>query len=155
MTLLDRRDGDGGSYLEIAEFIQNAGARNQIESDLLELYRRVVFNALVGNTDDHLRNHGFIRVATGWQLAPAYDLNPNPAKRTHALRLDESSDEPDLGAIVNTAPMYRVSKREAERTIAAVRAVARGWKRRAKTARIPSTEISLMEPAFALAERTS
>ena len=96
MTLLERRDGEGGSYLEIAEFIQNHGARGVVEADLAQLLRRVLFNVLVGNTDDHLRNHGFVREATGWRLAPAFDLNPNPARRHHELRLDEASDEPDL-----------------------------------------------------------
>jgi serine/threonine-protein kinase HipA len=150
MTLLDRRDGEGGSYVEIAEFIHNNGARNHIETDLRQLYRRLVFNALVGNTDDHLRNHGFIREPSGWRLAPAFDLNPNPARRTHALRIDESTDVPDVSAILRTAPIYRLSKASAERTVVKLGSVTRGWKRRARAARIPSSEIASVEPAFSL-----
>ncbi|MDP9198117.1 MAG: type II toxin-antitoxin system HipA family toxin [Pseudomonadota bacterium] len=152
MTLLERRDGEGGSYLEIAEFIQNHGARGAVEADLAQLLRRVLFNVLVGNTDDHLRNHGFLREATGWRLAPAFDLNPNPARRHHALRLDEASDEPDLEAILRTAEFYRVNGRDAQRMLDEVRAATRGWKKRAKAARLSASEIASIEPAFALSE---
>jgi serine/threonine-protein kinase HipA len=123
-----------------------------VEADLAQLLRRVLFNVLVGNTDDHLRNHGFLRVATGWRLAPAFDLNPNPARRHHALRLDEASDEPDLEAILRTAEFYRVSGRDAQRMLDEVRAVTRSWKKRAKAARLSASEIASMEPAFALSE---
>lgn len=74
MTLLERRDGQpGGSYLDLVEFIEDQGAQNCVAADLEQLFRRVVFNVLIGNRDDHLRNHGFIREATGWRLSPAYD----------------------------------------------------------------------------------
>lgn len=152
MTLLERRDGEGGSYLEIAEFIQNHGARGAVEADLAQLLRRVLFNVLVGNTDDHLRNHGFLREATGWRLAPAFDLNPNPARRHHALRLDEASDEPNLDAILRTAEFYRVSGRDAQRMLDELRAATRSWKKRAKAARLLANEIASIEPAFALSE---
>ncbi len=152
MTLLERRDGEGGSYLEIADFIQNHGARGAVEADLEQLLRRVLFNVLVGNTDDHLRNHGFLRQATGWRLAPAFDLNPNPSKRHHALRFDEASDEPDLDAILRTAEFYRVSGRDAQRILDELRAVTRTWRKRAKAARLPANEIASIEPAFALSE---
>ncbi len=150
MTLLERRDGEGGSYLEIAEFVQNHGARGAVEADLVQLLRRVLFNVLIGNTDDHLRNHGFLREATGWRLAPAFDLNPNPARRHHALRLDEASDEPDLDAILRTAEFYRVSGRDAQRMLDELRTATRSWKKRAKAARLPASEIASIESAFAL-----
>ena len=150
MTLLERRDGEGGSYLEIAEFIQNHGARGAVEADLAQLLRRVLFNALVGNTDDHLRNHGFLRDTTGWRLAPAFDLNPNPARRHHALRFDERSDEPDLDAILRTTEFYRVSTRDAGRMLDELRAETSNWKKRAKAARVPAGEIAMIGPAFAL-----
>ncbi len=155
MTLLERRDGEGGSYLEIADFIQNHGARGAIESDLEQLLRRVVFNVLVGNTDDHLRNHGFLREPTGWRLAPAYDMNPNPWKRNHALRLDEVSDEPDIHAVLSTAEFYRVTARKAQRILTELRAVTESWRKRAKVARLPANEITLMESAFAVGEEIS
>ncbi len=152
MTLLERRDGEGGSYLEIADFIQNHGARGGVEADLEQLLRRLLFNVLVGNTDDHLRNHGFVREATGWRLAPAFDLNPNPARRHHALRLDEASDEPDLDAILGTAEFYRVSRLKAQRILAELLTAIRTWRKRAKTVRLPAGEIATIEPAFTLSE---
>jgi serine/threonine-protein kinase HipA len=152
MTLLERRDGEGGSYLEIAEFIQNHGARGGVEADLEQLLRRLLFNVLVGNTDDHLRNHGFVREATGWRLAPAFDLNPNPSRRHHALRLDEASDEPDLDAILATAEFYRVSRQKAQRMLAELLTAIRTWRKRAKAVRLPAGEIASIEPAFALSE---
>lgn len=152
MTLLERRDGEEASYLEIAEFIQNHGARGAVEADLEQLLRRALFNVLVGNTDDHLRNHGFLREKTGWRLAPAFDLNPNPSKRHHALRLDEVSDEPDIDTVMSTAGFYRLGAGDARRILEEMLAVTRSWKRRAQAARIPASEIARMEPAFVLAE---
>src|SRR6185437_9070664 len=70
----------GTSYIELAEFLQTHGAKDHIENDLEQLYRRVAFNVAVGNRDDHLRNHGFLLTAAGWRLAPAFDLNPNIAR---------------------------------------------------------------------------
>jgi len=113
MTLLERNDGQSGSYLELAEFITQHGTQGAIKDDLEQIFRRVIFNVVVGNTDDHLRNHGFIRETTGWRVAPAYDLNPNPAKRTHALRLDDASDVPDLDAVLSTAELYGLNAKSA------------------------------------------
>jgi len=153
MTLLERRDGEGASYLEIADFIQNHGARGVVEADLEQLLRRVLFNALVGNTDDHLRNHGFLRETTGWRLAPAFDLNPNPSERHHALRLNEASDEPDIDAVLSTAEFYRLSARDAQRILVELLTVTRSWRKRARAARLPASEIARIEPAFALGEK--
>jgi serine/threonine-protein kinase HipA len=148
LTLLDRRDGEGGSYLEIAEFIQNQGAQDGIARDLQQLFRRVLFNVLVGNTDDHLRNHGFIRQPSGWRLAPAYDLNPNPARRSHALRLDETSDLPELDTVMATAPYYRVKPTAARRLLERMRKLTRTWRDRARAARLAATEAAAVEAAF-------
>lgn len=153
MTLLERRDGEGASYLEIADFIQNHGARGAVDADLEQLLRRVLFNVLVGNTDDHLRNHGFLRETTGWRLAPAFDLNPNPSKRQHALRLNEASDEPDIDAVMGTAEFYRSTARDAQRILGELLTVVRSWKKRARAARLPASEIARIEPAFALSEK--
>jgi serine/threonine-protein kinase HipA len=72
MTALEATDGDGGDWVDVVDFAQLAG------SDTTELWRRAVFGALVGNLDDHLRNHGFLRRGTAWMLAPAFDVNPEP-----------------------------------------------------------------------------
>jgi serine/threonine-protein kinase HipA len=72
MTALEATDGDGGDWVDLVDFARSAGA------DTTELWRRSVFGALVGNLDDHLRNHGFLRRGTAWVLAPAFDVNPEP-----------------------------------------------------------------------------
>lgn len=151
MTLLERRDGEGGSYLEIAEFIQTQGAQDAVAPDLEQLFRRVLFNVLAGNTDDHLRNHGFIRVPSGWRLAPAYDLNPNPARRHHALRLDEASDLPDIDAVMATAPVYRLKTAAANRVLNELRTGVAGWRSLAQRSALAQAEIAAVATAFELA----
>src|SRR5205807_10515244 len=97
MTLLERHnDEPGGSYLDIAEFISGQGANGRIDQDLEQLFRRAVFNVLIGNRDDHLRNHGFILERRGWRLSEAFDMNPDPAKARHAMTLDGYSAEPSV-----------------------------------------------------------
>ena len=151
MTLLERNDGQSGSYLELAEFITQHGTQGAIKDDLEQIFRRVIFNVLVGNTDDHLRNHGFIRETTGWRVAPAYDLNPNPAKRTHALRLDDASDVPDLDAVLSTAELYGLNAKSASAIGGGIQSVTSQWKARSKAAKLPAAEIAAVEEAFSLA----
>ncbi len=148
MTLLGRRDGDGGSYLELAEFLATRGTAKDRASDLRQLWRRVVFNILVSNTDDHLRNHGFIMQSDGWRLAPAYDVNPSVAKSVHALCIDDRDASPDLRLALSTARFYSLKPAEASRIAAAVREVVAGWRKQAIAMKIPRSEIELMEPAF-------
>lgn len=72
MTALEASDGEGGDWMDVVDFAQVSGA------DTGELWRRAAFGALIGNLDDHLRNHGFLRGVSGWKLAPAFDVNPEP-----------------------------------------------------------------------------
>ncbi len=104
MTMLGAVDGKGDySYLDIAEWLsQNSIAP---EVDLRELWRRMVFSLFVGNTDDHLRNHGFLLTSKGWRLAPMFDVNPSQHGGEHAL---------DLGDPIKDAEYYRFSRAEAE-----------------------------------------
>lgn len=103
MTMLGAVDGEGDhGYLEIAEWLsQNSAAP---EADLRELWRRMVFSYFIGNTDDHLRNHGFLLTPKGWRLAPMFDVNPNPDGGEHAL---------DLGDPIKDADYYRLTRTEA------------------------------------------
>ena len=105
MTMIGAADGEEGhSYLEIAEFIAAYGASPT--EDLHELWSRMAFSELVGNTDDHLRNHGFLVTAKGWRLAPMFDVNPNPDGGASAL---------DRGDLIADADYYRLTKAEATR----------------------------------------
>lgn len=148
MTLLEKQDGQPASYLEMAEFISVHGGAGHIASDLAQLFRRVVFNVLVSNRDDHLRNHGFIRVADGWRLSDAFDMNPTLAKTTHALALDEASDEPDIEAVVKTAAFYRLEEGQALDILEEVAAVVATWAKVAAGCGLSKAEIGRMERAF-------
>lgn len=148
MTLLEKKDGEPGSYLEMAEFIGNQGASSSIESDLAQLFRRVLFNVLVSNRDDHLRNHGFIRVADGWRLSDAFDMNPNLSKEIHALALDDDSPEPNIEAAISTAGFYRLALAEALDILQEVVEAVSGWAEAAKSLGLSAAESDRMKPAF-------
>jgi serine/threonine-protein kinase HipA len=146
MTLLERKDGEAGAgYLDLAQFITDRGARNHVAEDLEQLFRRLMFNILVGNRDDHLRNHGFIREPTGWRLSPAFDINPNPAKAEHALTVDGNSAAPEVGPALATAELYRLSAARAKAIEAAVRAALADWRRIAEQHGLGRPEVQRME----------
>lgn len=136
MTLLMRDDGDSGSYLDLAQAIQMHGDPAGIVDDLAQLYRRVVFSILIGNRDDHLRNHGFLRTPHGWRLAPAFDLNPNPDKREHALAIDANDPSPSVRHLHATHRHYRLSADEATAIEDEVRRAVTAW-------RVVATELKL------------
>jgi serine/threonine-protein kinase HipA len=149
MTLLEHQDGDSGAgYLDLAEFISDNGAQDHVEGDLAQLFRRVVFNVLVGNRDDHLRNHGFIRVPTGWRLSPAFDMNPSPSNNDHALTLDGHSARPSLDAVLETIDFYRLTAAAAAEIANEVRAAVAAWKNEAGALGMPRAEIQRMESVF-------
>lgn len=146
MTLLERKDGEGGaSYLDLAEFISDNGAQGHVDEDLTQLFRRVLFNILIGNRDDHLRNHGFIREPSGWRLSPAFDMNPSTAKQTHALAIDSKNAEPDVGVAMQQAELFRIDSADAEGLLAEVRAAIANWRREAARLKLPSVEVQRME----------
>jgi serine/threonine-protein kinase HipA len=148
LTLLDHRDGESASYLELAEFLSTRGSPVHKEEDLRELWTRVVFNILVSNRDDHLRNHGFILAADGWRLAPAYDLNPNIDKAHHHLAIDTGDPTPDVGLALSTAEFYGLSDAQAGETLQRVRAAVNRWQTVAAGHRLPRAEIELLAQAF-------
>lgn len=145
MPLLHRTDSEDASYLELAEFIANFGHLDHIEEDLEELFRRVVFNVVVANRDDHLRNHGFIRTPAGWRLAPAFDINPSASKEEHVLALDACSRQPDLNVAASTADLYRLDGKKASQIIEQVCDVVRSWRPRAKRLGLSSQECVVLE----------
>ena len=149
MTLLEREDGaTNAGYLDIAEFIVNHGAQGYIGADLEQLFRRVAFNVLIGNRDDHLRNHGFIREPSGWRLSPAFDMNPNPNKIEHALTLDGSSAEPSIDLVLSTSALYRLDTSEAARIVDQITTVVATWRTQADQLKLPREEIERMETVF-------
>ncbi len=154
MTLTEHQDGDGhetgASYLEIAEVLIRQGAA--ADRDLGELWGRIVFNMLVSNTDDHLRNHGFLLdPERGWRLSPAYDMNPVPGETGLRLNVSEADNAIDLGLALDVAGYFRVAPDQARQTIERFQHVVRKWPRVARHLGIPANEQMRMAPAFRLA----
>ena len=149
LTALDASDHETRSYLEIAEFLRREGAR--VNDDLRQLWRRIVFNMLVSNTDDHLRNHGFLRDRHGWRLAPAYDLNPTPTDvkpRVHALAIDEFDGTASLDTAFRIAPMFGMTQRDARVVAAEVGAAVRQWREAPTRLGITRDAVDRMASAF-------
>lgn len=147
MTMLEARHGDRGAYLEIAEAIEDNSPAATV--DLRQLWRRIVFSRLISNTDDHLRNHGFLRMSTaGWSLAPAFDLNPNPRRSRFATTIDGSDAESELAVALGVAELFRLTHDEAAATIADVSEATSRWRDVASAVGIPRAELELMEGAF-------
>lgn len=146
MTLLERQDGElGASYLDLAQFIADHGAKGHIDEDLAQLFKRVLFNILIGNRDDHLRNHGFVREHTGWRLSPAFDMNPSTSKLTHALAIDTHNNHPDIEVAMRQADLYRLGSVAARFVLEQVRDAIADWRNLAKQIGLPSMEIQRME----------
>ena len=143
-TLLDI-ESDGASYLDLAMAVQDNAAAGSVEAGLEELFRRAVFNVLVGNRDDHLRNFGFLRAPTGWTLAPAFDVNPNPDKDVHVLALDAADPTPDTSVLMAQHLYFRLDADAAQAIVDKVRAAVRSWPDEAKRLGAKGQEISLME----------
>ena len=151
MTQLQYYDGEqseGASYLEIAEFLVNQGA--QTKEDLAQLWRRIIFNIAVSNTDDHLRNHGFLLSAKGWRLSPAYDLNPIVGKNGLHLNITDNSNALDYSLAFDVVDFFRLSVEEATRIYDQVLAAVRGWQGVANKLGISRAELLLKQEAFKL-----
>ena len=134
------------SYLDIAEFISNHGAN--IESNLHQLWRRIIFNIAISNTDDHLRNHGFILTKEGWILSPAYDLNPSIDKDGLALNIDTNNNNLDFELAKSVGEYFRLNNTQMDIIINKIVTVVIDWKAIATTIGISRAEQKLMEKAF-------
>ena len=151
MTLLGKTDGasaaDGTSYLDIAAFIKSYGA--QPKKDLLELWKRIVFNMAVTNTDDHLRNHAFILTDKGWILSPMFDVNPVPYGDELSLNVDESDNRISIELAVRTAVRFGIKESEAEKYAEEILVkVNDNWEKIARRCKLTRSQIEDMRPAF-------
>ena len=151
MTLLGKTDGvsaaDGVSYLDIASFIKAHGASPK--ADLVELWKRIVFNMAVSNTDDHLRNHAFLLTPRGWALSPMFDVNPEPAGNELSLNVDETDNRIQIELAISVAERFGITKKEAENIAGSIRkTVADRWRYLAKTCGLSRGQIEAMAPAF-------
>lgn len=153
MTLLGKTDGasaaDGTSYLDIAAFIKSHGA--QPKKDLTELWKRIVFNMAVTNTDDHLRNHAFILSQNGWILSPLYDVNPVPYGDELSLNVDEEDNSICIDLAVQTAVRFGINKDDAKNYAEDIRKTVReNWEKTVADYGLTRRQIEEMRPAFSV-----
>lgn len=134
------------SYLDIVDVIENYGTN--VDENLKQLWRRIVFNIAVSNTDDHLRNHGFILNEKGWELSPAFDLNPSIEKDGLALNIDMDDNALNFELARSVGKFYRLNESEMDTILKEVLNAVRDWKSVAKQIGISQREQLLMEPAF-------
>lgn len=154
MTMLGYTDGvdfhQGVSYLEIAGFLERNGAN--VNHDLEELWRRIVFNICISNVDDHLRNHGFLLTPQGWTLSPAYDMNPVETGTGLKLNISENDNALDIQLALSVSEYFRLKKTRAEEIVKAVQGAVRQWRKLADQHQISRGEKELMAKAFWAAE---
>ncbi len=153
MTMLGCEDGQeegNGTYIDIAGFLMQHGAKP--DADLPELWRRMAFSLLVSNTDDHLRNHGFVLENGGWRLSPAYDLNAN-LKRPQALSLEFDAGIPieSVDVLLDAAEYFRLGKPEASAQLERIRSTVASWRDVASRLGIHRHEQEEMSICFARA----
>ena len=151
MTLLAYKDGhdhaQGGSYLEIVELIEQYGS--EPTADIRELWKRIVFSVAVSNTDDHLRNHGFLlNPKKGWKLSPAYDINPIPAGYGLSLNIDEDNNSLSLDLCLEVHSYFRWKEEEAEKEIEKIKLICQSWEARARQMKLKRNEIESVRSAF-------
>jgi serine/threonine-protein kinase HipA len=156
MTLTGRIDGegadDGVSYVELADLLMRLGSNTS--ADLEQLWRRIVFFICVSNTDDHLRNHGFMLEPTGWALAPAYDMNPDPHGAGLKLNISETDNAQDLDLALSVASVFRVKKKRAQEIVTDVTDAVDQWRLVATSHGLARTTQDRMRRAFRVVDES-
>ena len=150
MTLLGLSDGDDATYTDIAEVIRMYSSAPT--EDLHELWRRIVFNVMVGNLDDHLRNHGFLYDEDNkWRLSPAFDLNPVPlAEKARELTtwISEEGPDADLDLARAAAPYFALNASRASAIVDEVAAGLDGWQQIARQLRMSASDLAAYATAI-------
>jgi serine/threonine-protein kinase HipA len=150
MAMTQHLDREEASYLELVDSISENGA--DPKSDRIELFRRVAFSILISNTDDHLRNHGFLWLGNdGWTLSPAYDINPTPEdKKPRILTtlIDYHEGTCSIELLRSVAEEYSIKLSDADRILKEVATATSQWKDVANEYEAPSSEVKRMASAF-------
>ncbi len=148
--MLNAHDGESGnySYLNLADIITTRCVH--VKNDLRELWSRMLFSVLISNTDDHLRNHGFLRNSPqGLDLSPLYDVNPNPDRTSHLqLNITEDDSSTSIDLALSVADYFRLTKQEANAILNKQRVAVSQWRSVAQYFGLNDSEQELMEPAF-------
>lgn len=149
LTLLGLTDGDNAStgygYTDIVDFVIQHGIN--VRNNLEELYRRVAFYVIVGNSDDHFRNHGFLLTRKGWELSPAYDINPTLSDN-QSLLINRFTSESDLNILLSSAGEYMLSAEKAMNIIGEVKTAMKAWRTEARKLGLPQRDIDMFAPRF-------
>ena len=157
LSMTEHRDGERGSYLEVVDALTTHGSR--APADRIELFKRIAFSVLVSNTDDHLRNHGFLRVdASGWSLSPAYDVNPTPPDvkaRILATNINFDDGTCSVELLRSVAKEFSLKLTDADMMIRDVAQVTGTWRNAARRRGAAEAEIRRMEGAFEHAEHAA
>ena len=150
MSMLDAKDNEARSYLEFVDILRQHGAAPR--EDMCALWRRIVFNILISNTDDHLRNHGFLWAGpAGWRLSPAYDLNPVPTDirpRVLSTAIDLDDGTASLKLALDVAGYFELTLREAHQIAGEVGHAVADWRKIAAKIGLTAAEIDRMASAF-------
>ena len=150
MSMLGAQDNEARSYLEFVDALRQYGAAPK--EDMRALWRQVVFSIMISNTDDHLRNHGFLYVGPdGWRLAPAYDLNPVPTDikpRVLSTAIDLDDQTASLELALSVAGYFELKDDEAKKIAAAVGRAVGGWRARAEQLNLPKAACDRIASAF-------
>lgn len=149
MTMLEAREGDTRSYLDLAEVIEERSTA--ATRDLAELWRRIVFSVLIANTDDHLRNHAFLHAGgRAWRLSPAFDLNPDPAPgpRHLSTAIDGARTDASVDVALSVAAAFRLDGSASGAILAEVRSAVARWGEVARRLGLDRRERDRMRPAF-------
>ena len=156
MTMLGLVDGtnasDGNSYLQLAEVIRERSITPH--RDLRELWKRIAFNVLVSNTDDHLRNHAFVMTEKGYHLSPLFDVNPNPQGKGLCLNINETDNALDLSLLREVAGLFDIESGESKRILDELKETVSTWPAEAKRVGISKSGCDWMENAFSRDFRT-
>jgi serine/threonine-protein kinase HipA len=150
VSMLSAGDNETHSYLEIAEALRQYGASPN--EDLQQLWRRIVFNVLISNTDDHLRNHGFLYEGPkGWRLSPAYDMNPVPVDmrpRVLSTAIDPDDPSASLDLAFSVSEYFGLKDKDARSVAAEIGEVVSAWRQEAANQGLSKAEIDRMQSAF-------
>jgi len=147
MTMLEQSDGAHGDYFDLLDVIDENS--EEPRADREELFRRIAFNIAVNNTDDHLRNHGFLRGRSGWRFSPAFDVNPNPdAAAERSTAVDGATTRDDAMAALLDSAEYFVEPTQRDAVLSSVREALGSWREAADSCRIRRADVELFTPIF-------
>ena len=150
MSMLGASDLESHSYLEFVDALRQHGASPK--ADMHQLWRRIVFNVLISNTDDHLRNHGFLYAGPdGWRLSPAYDLNPIPTDlkpRILTTNIDFDDGTASLELAYSVASYFELSSDDARAIAAEVGDAVSSWRDEASAVGLGKANIERLSSAF-------